>query len=230
MAVLTFGEASTDYADPTSFVDLASLHPVGATATLATLIDGFGFGFRMTGTGLTYGPAGITGGTVTGVEVFALGGASIFAITGLSAAAAAVAMDLSAGNLDIALLRGKDQVFGSSHGDILAGGGGNDQLFGGGGRDILAGMDGQDRMKGGAGSDYFVFKPNKGMDTIADFTDTGGGNDDLITVRRAMFAEIVLVQDGNDLLIEFGTSGVLRILNHTAAEMGTDDFAFALPF
>lgn len=230
MAILTFGEASTDYADPPSFLDLDSLRPVVGVETSATLLDDFGFGINLTGTALTYAPAGITGGTVTGIDVFAPGGASIFTITGLSAGAAEVAADLSVGKLDIALLRGKDQVYGSSHGDIIAGGGGNDRLFGGGGRDIVAGMDGQDRMTGGAGGDFFVFNPNKGVDTIVDFTDTGGRQDDVIVVRRANFAEIVLVEDGNDLLIEFGTKGTLRILNQTAADLGADDFTFSLPF
>lgn len=229
MAVITYGEASSDYASPTDFLDLASMQGIVATPTLAVLVDKNGFGLRVTGIDLDYSVAGITGGLATAFEVFAAGGGIIYSITGLSTPAAPLATDLSAGQLALSLLSGNDRVNGSSHGDIMAAGGGNDRLFGGGGRDIIAGMNGVDRMAGGAGADYFVFKANNGTDIILDFTDTGGRSDDVIALRRGAFDSMVMEDDGNDVLLHFGTSGTLRILNQTAAEMGADDFTFSLP-
>ncbi len=82
---------------------------------------------------------------------------------------------------------GEDTLKGGSWGDIILGGEGNDislggrgadylydergadTLSGGHGADTLSGGHGADLLIGGVGQDIFVFTPNTGQDTIADF-------------------------------------------------------------
>jgi serralysin len=230
MAVLRYGEALADFGSPIDQIDIPSLDPVTATEDLASLADKNGAVVNITGTLLAYSAEGIVGGFVTGVEMFAPGGGSLFSITGINTEAGSfVASFLATGDVDIAVLAGNDRIFGSSNSDLLAGGAGDDRIFGGGGRDLLGGMDGRDKMTGGLGADVFVFAPNQGRDTVMDFTDTGGRNDDFIAVRPAMYDRMVMTQEGNDVLLSFGKAGSLLILNQTMAEMGLDDFTSGLP-
>lgn len=232
MAVLRYGEGLTDYGNPVEQIDLPSLTPSASSATLVTLTDKNGAVVSITGTGLAVGPGGISGGTVTAISLVAAGGVSLFSITGISTAAAPFAANLLAtGGVDIALLDGNDRIFGSSSGDLLAGGTGNDRIFGGGGRDVLGAMDGRDQLTGGANADVFVFAPNTGQDRIMDFVDDNGRADDFIAVRPVFYDKMVMTQEGADVLLTFGKAGSLLILNQTVAEMGIDDFVKSgLPF
>lgn len=89
--------------------------------------------------------------------------------------------DLLDGGADNDLLVG-----GLGH-DELDGGAGNDQLDGGAGNDILIGGLGHDMLTGGAGADQFVFNSlDERLDTITDFTTTGGAQDELV-LASSMF-------------------------------------------
>lgn len=77
---------------------------------------------------------------------------------------------------------GNDRLYGEAGNDTLLGGDGNDWLDGGSGNDILNGGAGNDKLTGGAGSDVFVFGPNSGRDTIADFNP---GSDTIMTGYNA---------------------------------------------
>jgi Ca2+-binding RTX toxin-like protein len=231
MAVIRYGEAMTSFGDPTDQIHIRSLEPTLATPTLATFTDKNGAAITITGAGLTFSALGVTGGTLTGIEAVAADGGKLITMTGLSAEAAPVIADfLATGSVGLALLDGNDRIFGSTKSDLLLGGGGNDRLFGGGGRDILGGMNGRDQLTGGGAADIFVFAPNKGVDTIMDFEDSGGRRDDFISAAPRFMDKMVMTQEGDDVLLTFGRSGSLLILNQTVAEMGIDDFVGSIPF
>jgi len=220
-----YGEGLANYSSPIEEVDLTTLALTGNTALLATLTDAAGAAITITGTGLKYKAGAITGGTITAIEVSAPGGDSLFSITGISEPAAQTyAFFVASGDLNLAALGGDDRIYGSSKGNLLLGGGGNDRVFGGGGRDFMAGMDGRDQLTGGKGSDVFVFVPNKGVDKIMDFADAGLAGDDFIAVRPRQMENMVMTQQGDDVLLTFGTAGSLLVLKQTLAEMGADDF------
>jgi Ca2+-binding RTX toxin-like protein len=82
----------------------------------------------------------------------------------------------SAGFIDF-LLRGNDQINGSSGKDTLIGLKGRDAIDGSGGGDVLIGGDGGDTLTGGSGADKFVYLATKdsgknGVDTITDLGST----------------------------------------------------------
>jgi Ca2+-binding RTX toxin-like protein len=59
------------------------------------------------------------------------------------------------------------------------------------GNDRLTGGAGADTLTGGAGNDAFVFEgPTDGIDTILDFSPTGGGNNDWIELDNAGFTAL----------------------------------------
>lgn len=232
MAIIRYGEAMTDLGNPIDQIDLPSMSPTVATGTFASLTDKNGAVVNLTGSAFTYSLAGLTGGTLTGLEMIAPGGASLFSITGLNVLAADyVAGFLASGFVDISLLGDNDKVIGSSKADLMFAGGGNDRLFGGGGRDVMGGMDGRDQLTGGAGGDVFIFAKNTGVDRVMDFADSGGRADDFIGVKAAQYDAMQMTQEGADVLLDFGRLGKLLILDQTLAEMGADDFLVgALPF
>ena len=130
---------------------------------------------------------------------------------------------------------GNDVVVGGAGNDNLGGGEGNDVLRGGDGNDTLFGNAGNDNLGGGAGADLFVFDyrngAESGFDTVIDFT---VGQDQLefhnvpgfINVTLQSQAEIqsfidtlnadttdgsFVSEDGNDLLLRFSDSNVVRL-------------------
>ncbi len=113
---------------------------------------------------------------------------------------------------------GNDRLYGGPDGgdDTLSGGAGHDRLYGGKGNDTLRGGPGNDTLHGGphddtlhggAGADTFVFAPNGGDDTVADF---GVGADTLdltkFTDLRSL-ADLALQQDPDRLVIDLNAHG-----------------------
>ncbi|MEY8798767.1 hypothetical protein AB9K35_00260, partial [Leisingera sp. XS_AS12] len=136
---------------------------------------------------------------------------------------------------DDLLLGGKDDdaLYGGKGNDTLKGGTGNDLLLGrldndviagGKGRDTLKGGKGDDFLTGGFGADTFVFGRDHGNDTITDF---GQGNDLIEIIRGAKSLEqVTFSQDGNDVLLSFGSTTVL-VESTTVAELNdADHFLF----
>jgi Ca2+-binding RTX toxin-like protein len=93
---------------------------------------------------------------------------------------------------------GHDMLFGYYGNDWLSGGDGNDQLFGGADDDYLDGGAGDDRLSGDAGND--VIRGGAGNDTLS-----GGSGAD-----RFAFDS---VDEGVDVIADFGTGDVLAIGN-----------------
>ena len=79
---------------------------------------------------------------------------------------------------------GNDTIIGNAADNVLNGGPGNDTLEGGGGHDTLI---------GGSGSDTFIFGSHDGVDTIADFQASVGGDE-------------VLLERNHERLVIFGRS------------------------
>ncbi|MDR6189629.1 hypothetical protein QE372_001897 [Agrobacterium pusense] len=96
------------------------------------------------------------------------------------------------------------------------------------GNDVIEGFENTaDYLEGGAGSDTFVFKPNFGWDTIADFA-AGAGTEDIIEFQGGIFADFEAVlaaasQVGNDTIINVdGTHGI-TIANVSLSDLHRDD-------
>ena len=96
---------------------------------------------------------------------------------------------------ELAWIRGSSTsniITGTSSADKIDGQAGNDTLNGGSGADIIIGGIGDDALTGGAGSDTFVFAPDFGKDTIADFT-AGAASEDIIQFDDDVFADFAAV-------------------------------------
>ena len=119
---------------------------------------------------------------------------------------------------------GADTIFGGGGGDLIDGGGGLDFLSGGSGQDTLTGRGGDDTLRGDGGADIFQFRATDVNDTILDFTQ----NVDAIEIvsGAAAFADLEITQDGDDVLIGFGT-GQVRVVTDTVDAFTEDDFIFA---
>jgi len=77
----------------------------------------------------------------------------------------------SGGHADGDILIDIEQLFGSSHADVLTGDAQNNFIFGSGGDDILDGAGGIDKLFGGSGADTFVFGAGDGFAYVTDWED-----------------------------------------------------------
>ena len=75
----------------------------------------------------------------------------------------------SGGHADGDLLISIEQLFGSSHADVLTGDAQNNFIFGSGGDDILDGAGGIDKLFGGSGADTFIFGAGDGFAYVTDW-------------------------------------------------------------
>jgi len=113
--------------------------------------------------------------------------------------------------------KGKDVLFGGTGSDLLSGGGGNDilngnegadYLEGNGGDDTLLGGAGDDLLFGGAGNDIYAFEAGFGNDTLDIITDNDG-LETLYMARNSTMSDPEFVQQGNNLLVDFGNESLL---------------------
>jgi Ca2+-binding RTX toxin-like protein len=195
------GEPVTDPWDPFDEAIYGG-DPLPPTATEIVLASENGYKVVFKGS-FTVAGGDVTGGTMTGYDVFA-GTTKVMKATGYNVDGAAffdAVQNLSVSEDDfIDLLfalplkfRGSnqdDRLFGSEYSDVLLGRAGNDELYawagnnimkGGKGNDLLVAGDGFDTMFGGAGADAFGFS--------LDPTDLPGG-----------FARIKDFESGEDLI------------------------------
>jgi Ca2+-binding RTX toxin-like protein len=108
-------------------------------------------------------------------------------------------------------LKGNDKLVGRAANDILVGGLGNDILKGGVGDDVL---------RGGGGKDI-CFLQNNGLDTIRQFSD---GQDKLKLTGGLTFSNLVITQQGNDVLIGTATSKFALIAGIQVSQITAADF------
>ncbi|MFT4784355.1 MAG: Ca2+-binding RTX toxin-like protein [Paracoccaceae bacterium] len=100
---------------------------------------------------------------------------------------------------------------------------GDDTLRGGNGKDTLDGGTGTDSLFGNKGVDTFLFVSGYGTDTVMDFEDD---KDrilfDIEGLTTRSLIRKVAVQDGDDVVYDFGEGDILRVINITVAAMEND--------
>jgi serralysin len=122
-----------------------------------------------------------------------------------------------------------ENIFGSHHGDVLAGDYGANRIYGLGGNDTISGRGSADVLFGGAGSDTFIVAPGTQSDTIADFT---AGLDLLRLIGFADITTLSALQAagadaGPDSTYALGGGDTLILLGHNLADLQPADFLFA---
>lgn len=109
---------------------------------------------------------------------------------------------------------GADYVSGQQGDDSIFGGDGSDILYGNDGNDTLEGGVGTDTLEGGEGADTYIFKQGYGKETINN-NEFSNSHVDKIVFDGLTAAEVSsLTVSGSDLLIEFGSSDSVRVVNH----------------
>jgi Ca2+-binding RTX toxin-like protein len=103
----------------------------------------------------------------------------------------------------------------SDLGETLDGGGGNDNITGGKGIDTIIGGEGTDTLNGANGNDIYTFNIGDGIDTINDTgTIENSGADKIVFGLGITQGNSSINIVGSDLVINYGTSDVLTILNN----------------
>lgn len=108
-------------------------------------------------------------------------------------------------------LKGNDKLVGRASNDILVGGADNDVLKGGAGDDLL---------RGGKGKDV-CFLQNNGIDTIQGFSDS---QDKLKLTGGLTFTDLIITQQGNDVLIGTSTSKFALLTGINVNQITAADF------
>ena len=138
------------------------------------------------------------------------------------------------GDVSINLATGIGQIAGTdltikTPGSIhnLIGGDGNDTLTAGTGNAILDGQRGNNILTGGDGKDFFVVhRRESGTDTIVNFDPAKNEKLDLVGFRGMTFSDLVLTQQGEDVLINPGSGQTILLKNQTVAAITADQFVF----
>ena len=233
MATVFFGEALGNLRDPYDLIDLQSLELTVHTPQLALVEDLMGNGIRLTGSNFIYSKTSLTGGVIHSVEFLLAGGIQMTSFTGLNHTVPSGGWPLPPFQDAAALflLAGDDLVVGSKNRDgSLFGAKGHDTVRGFGGGDYLIASNGRDLLIGGGGADEFVFMRNRGLDQIVDFTDDDLPGDDLIAVSQRQFRNMTIIQEGDDVRLDFGDRGALLLLGVDASQIGRDDFTLNNPW
>ena len=112
--------------------------------------------------------------------------------------------------------------------DIINGTADHDYLWGLGGNDTLTGFGGNDMLIGGVGDDLFIIGVNDGQDTIADFVPGAGTTDKLdltaLGIGTASAFQQVAVNQGSDVVVDFGGSNKITLLGVQDEQFHDDDF------
>jgi Ca2+-binding RTX toxin-like protein len=128
-----------------------------------------------------------------------------------------------AGNDYIDGAGGNDALFGETGNDTLYGGIGNDYVNGGADADVLYGDTGDDTLEGGAGADSltggagndtYVLRAGDGIDSLTNH-DTGAGRVDTVEFADTASTGLRgLRRESTTLIVQYGQSDELRLLNH----------------
>ena len=122
-----------------------------------------------------------------------------------------------------------ENIYGSTHDDLLTGNNGANVLFGNAGADILDGRKGPDRLEGGKGNDTFIFHPGrKNTTSVTDFID-GEDRIDLSGFGSLSFSDLAISVKTGDALIDLTAHGGGRILlrRFNPGDLDAADFIFA---
>ncbi|NHZ91664.1 DUF4214 domain-containing protein [Massilia sp. CCM 8733] len=109
---------------------------------------------------------------------------------------------------------GNDSITGGALSDELSGAAGNDVVSGAAGNDTLIGGIGNDTLEGGANSDTYLLSKGDGSDRITAEHWSENENES-ITFKDVAAAELRSIERvGNDLVIRYGVSDDITVLNH----------------
>jgi hypothetical protein len=129
------------------------------------------------------------------------------------------------------VLTGKGDIGGEGNAadNHVTGNAGNNSLLGDDGNDVLSGGAGGDLLSGGIGADTFIFKTGFGSDVVSDFHASGNGHDviDLSGVDGLGGMHQLnglTIQDGTDVVMDFGHGDTLRLENVLKSELHFSDF------
>ncbi len=120
---------------------------------------------------------------------------------------------------------GNDTLYGNAGADTIKGGAGDDTIIADSEtnpygtnapyNDILEGGTGNDTLQGGAGDDTYIFNRGDGVDTIHDYdsyrsttTSYNAGNDTLQFGEGISADDLILISNGNDLIVGIREEGV----------------------
>ena len=105
---------------------------------------------------------------------------------------------------------GNDIVYGGQGNDVVRGGKGNDTVYGDRGNDTVHGDRGNDTLYGGDGDDIYIYEPLNDQITIQP---DSSGNDELRCIDVRAIRER---NEGNDLLFEMPSGGLIRIVGQVS--------------
>ncbi|GAB6069162.1 hypothetical protein JCM30760_02590 [Thiomicrorhabdus hydrogeniphila] len=146
------------------------------------------------------------------VEYLALDGQDIISIADLIIEPTEQDDSLEYGdeNNNIDALAGNDTIYIGGGDDVLAGNDGDDQLYAGSGDDVVSGDAGTDTLYGAEGNDTYLFGRGDGQDTVIEdnFNDWGTTGKDTLKFKEGVSsADIILVQQGEDLIVGLSEEG-----------------------
>jgi Ca2+-binding RTX toxin-like protein len=104
---------------------------------------------------------------------------------------------------------GNDRIFGSAEAD---------RLYGDGGDDVIDASRGNDYMEGNGGQNTYVLRKGSGQDRINNF-DSDTKATDTLRFENLVFSDLAgVARRGNDLVIAYGESDTVTIINHFLQE------------
>jgi len=116
-----------------------------------------------------------------------------------------------------------ENAYGAGGNDTISGNNADNLLEGNGGDDILRGGDGNDTLTGGAGNDTLRFDAGWGTDTVTDYNDDA--DHILLAVRDLTFDDLIITQQGSDVLVSDGNGNSFILENATASDLDASDFS-----
>jgi Ca2+-binding RTX toxin-like protein len=117
---------------------------------------------------------------------------------------------------------GNDNLTGGNGNNSLYGGAGNDTLMGGTGNSLMDGGTGDDIIYGGTGNDTYVFSLGSGNDTISDSGADASTSDRVLFSSDVLQNTVALFQNGQNLIIGYGSTDKVTITNQAAADYGVE--------
>jgi Ca2+-binding RTX toxin-like protein len=123
-------------------------------------------------------------------------------------------------------LEGDDTLIGGTLNDHLEGQQGNDTLIGQAGQDTLFGGQGCDLLEGGEGGDTYQFGVKASHDRIHDIDPYSNAIDKVVFNNLATTALTRVLRSGNDLVLQFGSTNTLTLVNQLLPFSRIESFAF----
>ncbi|MCX2898529.1 S8 family serine peptidase [Pseudomonas mandelii] len=113
----------------------------------------------------------------------------------------------------------------------LFSGDGNDTLVAGPSDSLLSGGRGSNTLVGGAGKDlYVVHRRDGGVDTLVNLDSARGEVINLVGFKGKGFDDLLLTQQGADVLVELGNDQSLVLKNQLVASLDVGQFKFQATF